>query len=112
MWFLQPATLPLPARLAIAGIAFCLGVPICSRAAEYLERKDPPEVVLDEIAAFPIVFLTVPVDLTTGVLGFLWFRLFDITKPWPMKRLEHLPRGLGIMADDSAAALYAACIRF
>jgi phosphatidylglycerophosphatase A len=64
--------------------------------------------VFDEIAAFGVVYLLVPFNLLTAVLGFVLFRLFDIWKPWPARRLERLPGGLGIMADDFAAGLYAA----
>jgi phosphatidylglycerophosphatase A len=64
--------------------------------------------VYDEIAAIPLVFLSVPLTFSTAILGFLWFRVFDIAKPWPVHRLERIPGGLGIMIDDVAAALYAA----
>ena len=70
--------------------------------------KDPGQVVFDEIAAFSVVFLFVPISLRSAILGFLLFRLFDVWKPWPARRLERLPGGLGIMADDFAAAVYAA----
>lgn len=84
------------------------GVPLCSRAAELLGRKDPGSVVWDEIAAFPVVFSLAPLTWTTAVLGFVLFRLFDIVKPWPIRRFEQLPRGWGIMADDLVAGVYAA----
>ena len=94
---------------AVIAVAIVLAsIPICTRAATKLGRKDPAQVVLDEIAAFPIVFFAVQLNLTTGVIGFLWFRLFDIAKPWPMQRLERLPGGIGIVTDDLAAGLYAA----
>lgn len=63
--------------------------------------------VFDEIAAFPLVFAAVPVNGPTALLGFAWFRLFDIWKPWPASRLDKLHGGLGIMADDAAAGVYA-----
>ena len=86
---------------------FLVGVPICGVAARQLGLKDPDSVVFDEIAAFSVVFLTVRINLTTAVLGFLLFRVFDIAKPWPARQLERLPEGWGIMADDFAAAAYA-----
>ena len=108
VWCLQRATLH-PALYAAVGVGLVLiGIPICSQAAIRFGRSDPPQVVFDEIAAFPLVFAVVAVDFTTGVLGFFWFRLFDILKPWPVKQLEKLPTGAGIMADDLAAAVYAA----
>jgi len=51
-----------------------------------------------------------PVSLAQLGLGFLLFRLFDITKPWPIRRIEQLPKGWGIMADDIIAACYAAAV--
>ena len=95
--------------------AICLaGVPICSRAAAALGRgKDPGAIVLDETAAMAATLLVVPAaSRTPAVLaaGFVLFRIFDILKPFPCDRCERLPTGLGIMADDWAAAGYAAAI--
>mgnify|MGYP006279968333 CR=1 FL=1 len=99
-------------------VAICLaGVPICSRAATLIGRgKDPGAIVLDEAAAMAATLLAVPpADRTPLVLAvaFLLFRIFDILKPFPCDRCERLPTGLGIMADDWAAAAYAAaCLAF
>jgi phosphatidylglycerophosphatase A len=98
---------------ALVAIAICLaGIPICTVAALRMGGlKDPGSIVLDEIASMPIVFFFVP-DAVTGrwpvlAAGFLLHRIFDITKPPPARQLERLPTGLGIMADDWAAAAYA-----
>jgi phosphatidylglycerophosphatase A len=98
-----------------AGVIFALqaavilaGIPICGTAARRLGRADPGSVVYDEIAALPLVFLSRPLTFTTAILGFVWFRIFDIAKPWPVRRMERLHGGLGIMIDDVVAALYAA----
>jgi phosphatidylglycerophosphatase A len=94
-------------------LAICaLGVPICTIAARLLgSKEDPQQVVFDEIAAVPITFFLVPHEVIQRPLvllaGFLLFRLFDITKPPPARQLERLPTGLGIMADDWAAGVYA-----
>lgn len=92
--------------------ALCLiGVPICGTAAAHFGRKDPGCIVWDELASLPIVFLGLPaaamgrVDIL--VTGFLLFRLFDISKLPPVRALERLPGGWGVMADDIAAAAYA-----
>ena len=105
------------ARAGEAGLvaAICLaGIPICSRAAALLGRgKDPGAIVLDETAAMAATLLVVPANgRTPAVLtvAFLLFRVFDILKPFPCDRCERLPTGLGIMADDWAAAAYAAAI--
>jgi len=93
--------------------AICLvAVPICTRAAHRLGRgEDPGAIVIDEAAALPLALLAVPFagrSWPVLVAGFLLFRLFDISKPFPCRRLEELPAGLGIMADDWGAAAWAA----
>lgn len=92
--------------VALAALIAC-GVPICGRAAKLLGLKDPGPVVYDEYAALPLVYLFADWSWLTAAAGFALFRLFDITKPWPVRRLERLPDGWGIMADDVAAALLA-----
>lgn len=96
------------AYVGIELLVIAFGVWICTRAGKLLGRSDPPSVVWDEIAAFPIVFWLLPLTPVTGLLGFLWFRLFDISKPWPIQYLERLPEGWGVMADDLFAGIYAA----
>jgi phosphatidylglycerophosphatase A len=87
--------------------AFLLGIPICNAGIRVFRAKDPSRVVFDEIAAFFWVYLFVPITPMTAVTGFLLSRFFDILKPWPIRRLEWLPRGLGVMADDTLAGLMA-----
>jgi phosphatidylglycerophosphatase A len=101
------ARLPLAGQIAAAAAIFVLGVWLCGRAARGFQTKDPGAIVFDEIAAFPVIYLFVPLNAFTAVAGFLLFRLFDITKPWPARQFEKLPGGLGIMADDFMAGVYA-----
>ena len=101
---------PLAIHVAVLVGLLAIGVPICGRAARSYGSRDPGKIVYDELAALPWVFLAVPIGLVTGLIGFLLFRLFDIAKPWPVRRLEQLRGGLGIMADDVAAAAYAAAL--
>lgn len=109
-----PAGSPLGPTLIETGLIaglFLLGIPLCSRAAALLGSKDPGPVVLDEAVAVPVVLLVVPLaDRGPAVLAaaFVLFRIFDILKPPPVRQLERLPTGLGIMADDIAAAGFAA----
>jgi len=91
-------------------IMFLLGIPLCTRAAELRQRKDPGSVVWDEMTAFPLIFVFVPPDWSALILSFLYFRVFDILKPSPVRTFERLPKGLGIMADDQIAALYATAV--
>lgn len=105
-WSFEPLSL---AGRAAAMLAFSgLGILICERAARKYGKADPGCVVFDEIAAMPLVFAWVPLDRgSVAVAGFLLFRLFDIWKPWPIRRFERLPGGVGIMADDIIAGIYA-----
>jgi phosphatidylglycerophosphatase A len=98
---------------AVAAV-IAASIPICTEAARQLGRaKDPSAIVLDEIAALPIVFAFISPERLSWqspwlwLAGFVLFRLFDITKPPPARQLERLPDGLGIVADDLAAAVYA-----
>ncbi len=93
-----------------------LSIPICTTAEHILSKEDPPEVILDEFVAQPLVFIGVPLNfqqdsILPSVLvlacGFTLFRFFDIVKPIGISRLQKLPGGLGVVADDVAAA-YAA----
>jgi phosphatidylglycerophosphatase A len=77
-------------------------------------KKDPGKVVIDEVAGQFIAFIPVPFVLGTAwwtaILAFILFRFFDIVKPYPARRLESLEAGLGIMADDIVAGVYAAIV--
>ena len=97
----------------VAILSTLIGIPICTRSSQALGKHDPGSVVYDEIAAFWIVYLPllvqdVAMDWKLAVSGFVLFRIFDISKPWPVNRLEKLPDGTGIMVDDLAAGAFAA----
>ena len=68
--------------------------------------KDPQFVVIDEVAGQFTTLIAVPVAWKSLLLGFILFRGFDIVKPPPIRRLERLPEGTGIVIDDVAAGLY------
>ncbi|MFC5861582.1 phosphatidylglycerophosphatase A [Acidicapsa dinghuensis] len=100
--------------LALAALATVLGVPAATIAARESGRKDPGFVVIDEVAGQWLTLLALTLgsayarlDGAHIVLGFLLFRLFDVTKPFPIRRIEKLPEGWGIVFDDLAAGLYA-----
>lgn len=95
--------------LAIAAL-FALGVPVCTVAARGFGEHDPSRIVWDEVVGLQCTLALAPLHWSIFAGGFLLFRWFDITKPFPIKRLERLPEGLGIMADDVAAGLYAAVL--
>jgi len=77
------------------------------RTQELLGRSDPSEVVIDEVAGFSVTMFLLPLSWVTVGLGFILFRFFDIVKPWPVRQAESLKGGLGIVADDLLAGIYA-----
>jgi phosphatidylglycerophosphatase A len=78
-----------------------------SVAEHHFRRTDPSQVVVDEVAGMLITLFLNPVGWLGALAGFLLFRIADIIKPYPADRLERLPGGLGVMADDAMAAVYA-----
>lgn len=95
-------------QVAFSLLVVLAAVFLCGAAAALLGRKDPPEVVLDEAACMPLVFVGLQgLSLPWVLVGFLLFRLLDIAKPLGIARLQSLPSGIGIVADDLAAALVA-----
>ena len=99
---IQPAVLALMAVIAIV-----IGIPAATRVARASGLKDPQHVVIDEVAGQWITMLFAPVSWKTLLAGFILFRAFDILKPPPVRQLERLPEGTGIVVDDVAAGLYA-----
>jgi phosphatidylglycerophosphatase A len=93
--------------VAIGGLIL-ISVPICTRAARRLGVKDPGSIVLDEIVSLPIVVFGLDTShASIWVAAFVLHRVFDISKPPPVRTLERLPKGWGIVVDDCVAALYA-----
>ena len=105
--FLPLAGRALWIQLAAVVAVTILGVLAGGRLATMLGAKDPGVVVIDEVAGQWITLLALPMTPVIAVAGFLLFRAMDIRKPWPARALERLPGGLGIMADDVAAGIYA-----
>lgn len=91
----------------MALLAILVGIPAATRFARAWQLKDPQSVVIDEVAGQWITLLFAPVSWKTLLLGFILFRAFDILKPPPVRQLERLPEGTGIVVDDVAAGLYA-----
>jgi phosphatidylglycerophosphatase A len=115
------ATVPLVSGLNQLGTIYkALGLAIIIAGAIWASgqyqtltgRADPREVVIDEVAGFSLTMLLLPFSWMTLGLGFVFFRLFDILKPYPMKKLEGLRGGVGIVIDDLVAAIYSfVCVR-
>ena len=93
---------------ALAALAATLvGIPAATIVARESGREDPGFVVVDEVAGQWIALIAIRPDWRHVVLALVLFRLFDIWKPWPIRRLERLPEGTGIMLDDVAAGVLA-----
>ena len=119
LWWGLATSLPgrLPLGLATAvlvTLAVAVGIPAASAEATRRGRHDPGPVVIDEVAgqwlAYLVALPLLPPGLAlwkAGAGGLLLFRAFDIAKPWPVRRLERLPAGAGIVADDLAAGIEA-----
>jgi phosphatidylglycerophosphatase A len=97
----------LVAAIVSAAAVTLLGIPVSTVVARESGRKDPGFVVIDEVAGQMISLIGVPLDWKYLLAGFILFRSFDIVKPFPLRRLEALPGGTGIMMDDVGAGLYA-----
>ena len=93
--------------LAAAVLATLIGIPAASLVARESLREDPGHVVIDEVAGQLVALIAIPADWPHALLALVLFRLFDITKPPPIRQLERLPAGTGIMLDDVAAGLFA-----
>jgi phosphatidylglycerophosphatase A len=104
-------TASLPAYATASAIAAtAIGIPAATRVARALGKKDPSQVVIDEVAGQMIAFIAAPLNWRCLLAGLILFRAFDITKPFPVRRLERLPEGTGIMLDDVGAGLYALAV--
>ena len=111
IWYLVLSPAQLSAWAAsLWTLAAALAVTLIGmRAGTIVEREcgriDPGFVVIDEVAGQWVTLLLAPVDIEHALAGFALFRFFDIVKPWPVRRLEKLPGGAGIMLDDVAAGV-------
>jgi phosphatidylglycerophosphatase A len=85
---------------------FGLGVAVATRVERAARRKDPSVVVIDEVVGMLVALYALPLQVVDVLVAFLCFRIFDITKPFPLRRLEAQPGGWGVMLDDLVAGLY------
>ena len=105
LWALLPASAGWQA-VAIAAV-FVAGSWSAGVAERHFARTDPSYVVIDEVLGMWMTLFLNPVNGPGAFLGFLLFRVMDVVKPFPANRLERLHSGLGVMADDAMAAVYA-----
>jgi phosphatidylglycerophosphatase A len=91
---------------ALCVLIFLGGAWAAGRAELILGNRDSPSIVVDEIAGYLAAMFLIPPSWGFVVAGFTLFRIFDILKPWPLKRLQDLHGGPGVMLDDIGAAVY------
>lgn len=96
LWILIPAILFVTA----------IGIPIATKFEKYYDKRDPRYCTIDEVAGMWISLIMVPKSTWPVILAFLVWRIMDIIKPYPARKLEDLEGGLGVMMDDIAAGVY------
>ena len=91
--------------------SICLAIYIAGRAEKILAVKDPSQVVIDEIVGYLTAMIGIPFSWTGAIVGFFIFRLMDILKPYPIRKIDqNLPGGWGIVLDDVLAGVYSLII--
>jgi phosphatidylglycerophosphatase A len=94
----------------LAALVVLVGIPAATRVAQATGIEDPQFVVIDEVAGQLIALIGVPLSWKSLLAGFILFRVFDTTKPPPVRQLERIPDGAGIVLDDVAAGIGALII--
>jgi phosphatidylglycerophosphatase A len=114
LWTLASSKIPVASRtwatVIAAAVVTLVGIPAATQVARALGRKDPQIVVIDEVAGQLVALVAVPLAWKTFLVGFILFRVFDMWKPFPIRQLERLPEGTGIVVDDLGAGVYALAI--
>jgi phosphatidylglycerophosphatase A len=104
--YFLPYTYRLPVIVVLAIAVIAIGIPAATQVARASGRKDPQHVVIDEVAGQLITLIGAPLHWKAMLTGLILFRVFDMWKPAPVRNLEKLPEGSGIVLDDVAAGLY------
>jgi phosphatidylglycerophosphatase A len=99
-----------PLYVVLVALLFFVGASVSAAYAAELGRPDPGRIVIDEVCGQLIALAFLPAGWVPVGLSFALFRFFDIIKPWPIRKLESLAGGWGIMADDVGAGLAAAVL--
>ncbi len=110
LWWLLASHIPpatrIPVIIVLIVIVVAIGIPAATLEARGCGKKDPQHVVIDEVAGQLVTLLACPIMWQGLLAGFILFRVFDITKPPPVRSLEKLPEGTGIVVDDLGAGVY------
>jgi phosphatidylglycerophosphatase A len=114
LWAVASSMIPPASRtlatIIAATLVTLIGIPASTRIVRATRIKDPQFVVIDEVAGQLIALIAVPLSWKTFLAGLILFRVFDVWKPFPIRQLERLPEGTGIMMDDLAAGILAFAI--
>ena len=114
LWALASSRIPTASRtwatIVAAAVVTLIGIPAATRVARDYYSKDPQFVVIDEVAGQLVALIAVPLAWKSFLAAFILFHVFDIWKPFPIRRLERLPEGTGIVVDDLGAGLYALAV--
>lgn len=104
--------IPLPwiARLLFVAALLSFSVYVAGQAEKIFEKKDDQRIVIDEIIGLQITMLPVAINILNLCFAFVLFRMFDIWKPYPVKNLQELTGGWGVVMDDVAAGIYAGAV--
>ena len=95
-------------RLLFVLVLLALSIYVAGQAEKIYQKKDDQRIVIDEIIGLQITMLPVAINILNVCAAFVLFRIFDIWKPFPVKNLQGLPGGWGVVMDDVAAGIYAA----
>jgi phosphatidylglycerophosphatase A len=114
LWAVASFYIPVASRtwatIAATIAVILIGIPAATLVARASASNDPQFIVIDEVAGQLVTLIAVPLAWKTFLAGFILFRVFDIWKPFPIRRLERLPEGTGIVLDDVGAGLYALAV--
>jgi phosphatidylglycerophosphatase A len=114
LWALVSSRIPIANRtwatIVAALVVTFIGVPAATLVARASGLKDPQFIVIDEVAGQLVTLIAVPLVWKTFLASLILFRVFDMWKPFPIRRLERLPEGTGIVVDDLGAGLYALAV--
>ena len=99
-------------RLLVVLALMALSIYVAGRAEEIYQKKDDQRIVIDEIIGLQVTMLPVTITILHLCAGFVLFRIFDILKPFPLKNLQRLPGGWGVVLDDVGAGIYAGTLLF
>lgn len=110
LWWLLASHLPpaarIPTILVLIVVVTAIGIPAATLEARGCGKKDPSHIVIDEVAGQLVALIACPIVWRALLAGFILFRVFDILKPPPIRSLEKLPEGTGIVVDDLGAGVY------